>query len=139
MAIVSWRLSLADDSSLERGSSEMSVMTVFVTIDGKRYSATLNDNISSKAFVELLKNGPLSLNMKDYGGFEKVGRLETKLPESNQYYTTKLGDIMLYQGRELTIYYDKNSWSLTKIGEINDPLLKESLMQDAINAVFSLY
>ncbi|MBA1392709.1 hypothetical protein EQ500_02290 [Lactobacillus sp. XV13L] len=58
--------------------------------------------------------------MHDYGNFEKVGNLPWTLPENNETMNTKPGDIILYQGNQLSIYYGTNSWSLTPIARIKN-------------------
>lgn len=55
--------------------------------------------------------------MSDYAGMEKGADLGVTLPQNNQQMNTTAGDIILYQGRTLVIYYDTNSWSLTTIGK----------------------
>ena len=66
--------------------------------------------------------------MDDYSGFEKVGDLPEALPENNEELNTDAGDLILYQGKEFVIYYDQNSWSLTKLGHI-DNISKEELQE----------
>ncbi len=42
--------------------------------------------------------------------------------------TTSPGDIILYQGNKITVYYARNSWSFTRLGRIDDPSgLREAL------------
>ncbi|MBR4632860.1 MAG: hypothetical protein IKO48_06050 [Elusimicrobia bacterium] len=89
-----------------------------------KLTATLVDNSSATAFYELLKKGPLTVDMHDYGSFEKVGPLGTKLPRNDTQITTQAGDIILYQGNQITIYYDTNSWNFTRLG-YNDPQFLE--------------
>ena len=65
--------------------------------------------------------------MHDYGGFEKVGELPWTLPRNDVSITTKPGDILLYQGNQLTIYYDENTWSFTRLAAL-DGVTKEELL-----------
>lgn len=58
--------------------------------------------------------------MEDYGGFEKVGELPQALPTSDTHVSTSPGDIMLYQGNSIVIFYGTNSWNYTPIGKIDD-------------------
>lgn len=60
------------------------------------------------------------MKMSDYGGFEKVGDLNVSLVRNDKYMHTKAGDIILYQGRYIVIYYAENNWSLTGIGKIRN-------------------
>ena len=110
-------------------------------------TATLVDNSSATAFYELLKKGPLTVDMHDYGNFEKVGPLGTKLPRNDTQITTQAGDIILYQGNQITIYYDTNSWNFTRLGKvvstssttsITQAELKKILGKGDVTAVFSV-
>jgi len=97
---------------------ETSIM--YLHIEDRILTATLVDNSSTRALRELLAANPVTINMSDYGNFEKVGNLGTTLPQNNQQITTQSGDLILYQGNQFVIYYDRNSWSLTKLGRINN-------------------
>lgn len=92
---------------------------VFEAGDQKFY-ANLEDNPSAEAFAEKLRQEALTLELHDYGGFEKVGDLPWELPRSDEQITTEPGDIILYQGNQLSIYYDENTWSLTRIAKIGN-------------------
>lgn len=112
-----------------------------IEIGQETFTATLANNSSVDALKELLKDGPLTLKMSDYAGMEKGADLGVTLPQNNQQINTTAGDIILYQGRTLVIYYDTNSWSLTPIGKINDldeALLKETLGSGDVTVTFSL-
>ena len=61
------------------------------------------------------ENGPLTLSLHEYGGFEKVGPLGQSLPTEDRQITTRSGDIVLYQGNQLVLFYGSNSWSYTKL------------------------
>ena len=88
---------------------------------------------------ELLAQGAVSVEMEDYGGFEKVGALGTTLTRDDQQITTEPGDIILYQGNQITIYYGTNTWSFTKLAHIDDPTdLQEKLGKGTVEVVFSL-
>ena len=104
-------------------------------------TATLVDNSSAVAFYELLKKGPLTVDMHDYGSFEKVGPLGTKLPRNDTQITTQAGDIILYQGNQITIYYDTNSWNFTRLGKVDGVTqaeLKKILGKGNVTAVFEI-
>ena len=112
-----------------------------IEIGQETFTATLANNSSVDALKELLKDGPLTLKMSDYAGMEKGADLGVTLPQNNQQMNTTAGDIILYQGRTLVIYYDTNSWSLTPIGKFNDldeALLKETLGSGDVTVTFSL-
>ena len=104
-------------------------------------TATLYDNSSSHALLELLQKGELTIEMHDYGNFEKVGSLQTSLPRNDTQITTEPGDIILYQGNQITIYYDTNSWNFTLLGKIDGITkseLKKILGKGNITAVLSI-
>lgn len=112
-----------------------------IEVNGHLLTATLADNSSAKALAELIKSEPLTIEMNDYGDFEKVGRLPQSLPKSDEYISTEVGDIMLYQGNQMTIFYDTNSWSYTKLGKIDNVTqaeLKEILGTGSVSVTFSL-
>ena len=67
-----------------------------------------------------MREAPVVIQMSDYSGFEKVGSLGTSLPASNSQITTKSGDIVLYNGNQIVIFYGSNSWNYTRIGRIDD-------------------
>jgi len=85
----------------------------------KSMTATLADNEATRKLVSLLSDEPMTIKMEDYGGFEKVGALPQPLPTADSHITTAPGDIMLYHGNNLVIFYGQNSWSYTRIGKID--------------------
>lgn len=92
-----------------------------LTIDGQtELTATLVENSSVTALLDLLRTGPLTIAMRDYGNMEKVGAIGTTLPRNDEQITTEPGDIILYQGSALVIYYTPNSWSFTRLGKIDN-------------------
>ena len=104
-------------------------------------TATLADNSSAMAFYELLEKGPVTIKMHDYGNFEKVGSLGTTLPRNDTHITTTAGDIILYQGNQITIYYDTNSWNFTRLGKVDEVTqaeLKKILGKGDVTAVFEI-
>lgn len=101
--------------------------------------AVWEENPSAEAFRELLSQGPLTVEMEDYGGFEKVGDLGTTLPRNDTQITTQPGDVILYQGNQITVYYGTNTWNFTRLARIADPGdLKEKLGDGTVCVTFSL-
>ena len=99
------------------------------------------NNSSTKAFIALLQKGDLTVEMHDYGNFEKVGSIGSNLPRNDKPITTKPGDVILYQGNQITIYYDENSWNFTKLGEVRgvgQQELKSILGSGNVSLRFSL-
>ncbi|MBQ9197762.1 MAG: hypothetical protein IJ157_11075 [Clostridia bacterium] len=102
---------------------------------------TSSDNSSAEALLELLRQGDISVSMRDYGNFEKVGPLGTNLPRNDEDITTTPGDVILYQGNQITIYYDVNRWDFTKLGHIDgisQAELKSILGSGDVTAVLSV-
>ena len=101
--------------------------TLNIHVNQQTLQAQLENNSSVNALLEELKNKNITLSMNDYGNFEKVGSLGLTLPRNDKQITTKPGDIILYQGNQLTIYYDTNTWNFTKIGSIPN-MTRESML-----------
>ena len=99
----------------------------------------LEDNSAAKALMNKLKWGDVTIHAEDYGGFEKVGDLGFSLPRSDKYITTSAGDIVLYDGDEISLFYNSNSWSYTKLGKVqNIKDLKKILGIGDVKLVLSL-
>lgn len=113
--------------------------TFSVTVGGTTFTANFADNTGAQALKELLAQGPVTIDMRDYGGFEKVGNLGQNLPTSNSQTTTQEGDIVLYQGNQIVIFYGSNSWSYTRLGKIDDLTgWREALGSGDVSVTFSL-
>ena len=89
-----------------------------ITIDGKTLSVALVNNDATKALVATLKEAPITYKASDYGGFEKVGPLGRSLPTNDSRITTQAGDVILYSGNQIVLFYGSNSWSYTRIGRM---------------------
>jgi hypothetical protein len=98
--------------------SEINIMNI--QIGDIKLTATLADNFSTDALIEVLSENPITLEMRDYGNMEKVGPLGMDLPRNDEQITTEAGDIILYQGNALVIYYAPNSWNFTRLGKIDN-------------------
>lgn len=78
------------------------------------------NNKSVAALKELVKDKPLSIQMSMYGGFEQVGYIGTGLPRNDAQTVTESGDIVLYSGDQIVVFYGSNSWAYTRLGHITD-------------------
>ena len=101
--------------------------TLVIEAGGKTFYAVLEDNSSAAEFAEKLSDGPITVDMHDYGNFEKVGSLPWSLPRNDTSITTEPGDVILYQGNQITIYYDQNTWDFTRLAKIGD-VTREDLL-----------
>ena len=99
---------------------EETAMKMQVQVGEQIFTATLEDNAATEALVEMMKAAPVELSMSDYSGFEKVGPLEASLPAEDRQTTTRAGDIVLYTGDQIVMFYGSNSWSYTRLGRIDD-------------------
>ncbi len=115
------------------------MMKMNVQIGGSTFTATLEENEAVYALVEMMEQAPVTIEMSDYSGFEKVGSLGTSFPASNQQTTTQAGDIVLYQGNQIVMFYGSNSWSYTRLGHIDDLTgWEEALGSGDVTVTFSL-
>ena len=108
------------DPSDEETIGEMKLM-----IGDTKVSVQWEDNESVEALKELVTEAPVTIQMSMYGGFEQVGSLETSLPRNDVQTTTQAGDIVLYSGSNLVIFYGSNSWAYTRLGRITDKSASE--------------
>lgn len=99
---------------------ELTEMKMTVQVGESTFTATLEENAAVDALVEMMEHGSVTIQMSDYAGFEKVGALGSSLPTSNRQTTTQAGDIVLYQGNQIVLFYGSNSWSYTRLGKIDD-------------------
>ena len=106
-----------------------------------KLTATLANNSSATAFYKLLQKAPLTIKLNEYGGFEKVGSIGSSLPRNDKQIATTAGDIMLYQGNQITIFYNNNSGSYTRLGKVNGVTqseLKQILGKGDVTAIFEI-
>lgn len=78
------------------------------------------DNESVEALRELAAKEPLTISLSMYGGFEQVGAIGQRLPRDDVQTTTSAGDIVLYSGNQIVVFYGSNSWAYTRLGHITD-------------------
>ncbi len=78
------------------------------------------NNESVTALKEMVNNNPLTINMSMYGGFEQVGSLGANLPANDTRIVTEPGDIVLYSGNQMVVFYGSNTWSYTRLGKIKN-------------------
>ncbi len=88
-------------------------------------SVAWEDNGSVEALIDLAKTGPLQIDMSMYGDFEQVGSLGTSLPRKDEQITAEAGDIVLYSGDQIVVFYGSNTWAYTRLGRITDKTAAE--------------
>ena len=117
--------SVPDNSEDQSGADEpgntgdvSEVTAMYIYINGNRLTVNPAENSAVTALTDILKKEDIICTVRDYGGFEKVGSLGHTLPTSNEQITTEPGDVILYQGNQIVLFYGSNSWSYTKLGKI---------------------
>lgn len=120
---------------------EIKMDRIQIKVKDEILDVKLEDNSSVTAFVEKLKNGDITIQTHDYGNFEKIGSLGFSLPTNDTRITTEPGDLILYQGNQITLYYDTNTWNFTKLGKVQNlsqEELKNILGNGDVTLTFSL-
>ena len=117
--------------------------TIKITVSGKSLPVVLDKNKAAEALVAALSEAPITYEADDYGGFEKVGALGRSLPANDTQITTQAGDVILYSGNQIVLFYGTNSWSYTRIGKMEYSTLDElksflKAGQGIINVTLSL-
>lgn len=94
-------------------------------INDEILSVAWENNESVKELMEIVSSEPLTIQMSMYGGFEQVGALGKSLPRDDAQMTTDAGDIVLYSGNQMVIFYGSNSWAYTRLGKVRDKTASE--------------
>ncbi len=126
------------DSITEENESESKI---FLTINGTELTVSWEDNESVEEILNLLEEGDITITTSQYGGFEQVGSLPESITRNDVQMTTAAGDIVLYNGNSIVIFYGSNSWSYTKLGHIENlslSELKELLGEDRAEVTLSV-
>ena len=110
----------AKDSKAESEDAE----TMRMKINETDVEVAWEDNESVEALKELARDG-LHIQMSMYGGFEQVGSIGKSLPRNDSQTTTQAGDIVLYSGNQLVVFYGSNAWAYTRLGRITDKSASE--------------
>ena len=127
------------ETDIQNNTEENKVANMNVQVGDVVFSATLEENEAVSALVEMMQESPVMIQMSDYSGFEKVGSLGASLPVNNSQTTTQAGDIVLYNGNQIVIFYGSNSWSYTRLGHIDDLTgWEDALGSGDVTVIFSL-
>ncbi len=109
-----------ETENVQRKEPEQEADTMVLAINGETVSVEWEDNESVDALMDLISTEPLSIQMSMYGGFEQVGSIGTSLPRNDVQTTTEAGDIVLYSGNQIVVFYGSNSWAYTRLGKVTD-------------------
>lgn len=104
---------------------EVSEMTLKMSIGDTPVQVTWEKNESVEALKKLCADESLMIKMSMYGGFEQVGSIGSKLPRNDKQTTTTAGDIVLYSGNQMVVFYGSNSLAYTRLGHITDKSAEE--------------
>lgn len=108
----------ANHEDVNSDTSDMEADTMRMSIDGTDVTVEWEDNQAVADLQALVNDAPLTVNLSMYGGFEQVGPLGTYLTSSDVQTTTTAGDIVLYAGNQIVVFYGSNSWAYTRLGHI---------------------
>lgn len=117
-------------SAATAGVESAEEVAIVVTVGDATFEMTSADTEAARGLVSKLQDGPVTVNLRSYGGFEKVGPLPWALPQSDERITAEPGDVMLYQSDQMTIFTGSNSWAYTSLGHI------EGATADSLLAAF---
>ena len=112
-----------------------------ITVNNEELILELTNNEATKELINKLKEQDVVVKASEYDNFEKVGDLGFSLPTSDEKIETEPGDLMLYQGNQITLFYNSNTWSYTRLGKVinkNSEELKHILGQDDVTMTLSL-
>ena len=119
------RASAQDKEQRKNDKGEEGELMLQMQIGDTTVAVDWEENESVKALKELCKGSPLTIRMSMYGGFEQVGSIGQKLPREDRQTTTQAGDIVLYSGDQIVVFYGSNSWAYTRLGHISDKSAQE--------------
>lgn len=114
------------DTIAEPKETEEAGEKMIMTIGDTQVPVTWEDNASVTELSALAQDG-LKIAMSMYGGFEQVGPIGQDITRDDRQTTTSAGDIVLYSGNQLVVFYGSNSWAYTRLGKID--LLQEELTE----------
>ncbi len=115
--------------------------TMIMTIGDTKVNVDWEDNRAVEALRDMAKDGDVTIKMTMYGGFEQVGSIGQSLPRDDKQTTTSSGDIVLYSGNQIVVFYGSNSWSYTRLGHIsdkNEAEMTELLSNGDVNITISI-
>lgn len=132
---------VASSNSMAQSNDNQPGYAMTITANGHTMTATMHGNGATEALRQRLDDGGLTLRLSDYGDFEKVGALGFTLPRSDRQTTTQPGDIVLYQGNQIVIFYGSNTWNYTRLGHIDNATaegLRQTLGEGDVTVTLAL-
>ena len=123
---------ISDETQAQTTNYETMTTKMYITIDGRTEAVTLANNSATQALVAKLQEASVTVTLNSSGGFEIWGALGFSLPTSNEQVNAQPGDIVLYNGNNICIFYGTNSWNYTRLGKIDG--LSESELRTFLKA-----
>ena len=123
---------ISDETQAQTTNYETMTTKMYITIDGRTETVTLANNSATQALVAKLQEASVTVTLNSSGGFEIWGALGFSLPTSNEQVNAQPGDIVLYNGNNICIFYGTNSWNYTRLGKIDG--LTESELRSFLQA-----
>ena len=121
-----------DEIQAQTTNYETMTTKMYITIDGRTEAVTLTNNSATQALVAKLQEASVTVTLNSSGGFEIWGALGFSLPTSNEQINAQPGDIVLYNGSNICMFYGTNSWNYTLLGKIDG--LSESELRTFLKA-----
>ncbi len=116
----SQEIEISEENNSEKIDKKTEEEVMKISVNGYALNAALADTDAANELCEYIKDKPLTLSLSEYGSFEKVGKLPAEFTKSDEFISAQPGDIMLYQGNQITIFYGENSWDYTRLGKIEN-------------------
>ena len=126
------RVTLSHLGTLDPLNDQVPARWLEIEANGTVFYARPEENDSWEEFAEFLREAPLTLSLHDYGNFEKVGSLPWEVTRTDTSITTEPGDVILYNGDQITVYYDTNTWNFTRLAKI--PAVTRPMLLDVFGA-----
>lgn len=101
----------------ENGSKEETI-EMNVILGGVPVLVEWEDNDAVRGLRDMVSRGTLKIELSGFGGFEQVGSLGARLPRDDVEITAAPGDILLYSGNKIVVFYGCNTWAYTRMGRI---------------------
>lgn len=98
---------------------------LILSVNGNKLNVSWEDNRTVDELIDHVQNANIVVETTLYGGFEQVGSLPRRFSRNDVQTTTVPGDIVLYSGDQLVVFFGSNRWSYTMLGHIEGLTSKE--------------
>lgn len=105
---------------------------LILSVNGTPLNVIWENNDTVDELIAYAQNEKIVVDTTLYGGFEQVGSLPQSFSRNDVQMTTAPGDIVLYSGNQLVVFFGSNSWSYTTLGHIEG--LSEQELSELLGA-----